>query len=298
MGRFTISEMLGIPTGAVVVLLIAMALSMFFGAEISERIFGRKEKINRSNVLPKSKPKMAGAAILFGAAILIFVIGQPDAHAKWTALADTAGVELNNEEPFIHPGEVVEWKEDSSVFVRILDVRSEGDFNQFHIMGSKRVTQQQVFSDEFIKRLSTAPDNTLYFVVSNGESDATSAWKVLKSTGIANVYVIEGGINNWLHVYPPDPCIAKPIPTQYIKHEEQFAFAFNQAVGDSCYSAHPDAKFKEPPTDCFLKSHPELIRRPANSRDSRNVPFAQHAKPKFKRKVKMQKKQAVKGGCG
>ena len=44
MGRFTLPEWLGIPTGVVLVLLVLMALGMFFGGEIAERVFGNKEK--------------------------------------------------------------------------------------------------------------------------------------------------------------------------------------------------------------------------------------------------------------
>ena len=42
MGRFTLLEWLGLPTGVVVLLVVLMALFMFWGAEQLERIFGKK----------------------------------------------------------------------------------------------------------------------------------------------------------------------------------------------------------------------------------------------------------------
>ncbi len=298
MGRFTLPDLFGLSTGTAIAGLVGMALAMFALAEISERVFGNGEKPERQLLLPRSKFNVAGAALLFGAAVVFALMGQPQTEDLWESAARTSGIDLENRDPFIHPVEVVEWREDPSVYVRIIDVRSQGDFNRFHLFGAVNADPDRLRGTAFLDKLRGAPDNTLVFVVSNGESNATAAWKILLSAGIANIYIVEGGINNWLSQYPPDPCIASPLRERHAADGEELAYVFSRSVGDSCYSAHPEAPFKEPPTDCYLQAHPELKRGVQHKGDVHRSPFDGMKKPEFVRKVKMKKKAAVKGGCG
>jgi len=298
MGRFMLPELFGLSTGITILLLVGMALIMFFGAEISERILGDGQRATRQLLRPHNKFHMAGAAVLLATAGVFAFVGQPSAQDRWENIAKTAGAELNNREPFILPLEVVEWKEDPAVYVQIIDVRSEADFNLFHLFDSRRVSFDSFNNDSFIKELLTAPENTLIFVISNTERYATDAWKILKGQGVPNVYIVDGGINKWLATYPPDPCVATPIKNS--NNAETLAFNFIRSVGDQIHSAHPEARFKVAPTDCFLASHPNI--KPGSDKANRvhPDPFGGHGheKPKFIRKVKMKKKAAIKGGCG
>jgi len=298
MGRFTLPELLSLPAGVTIALLAAMAVLMFLAAEVSERVFGRGERPAWSILRPRSRAKMAAAGLLLGTALIFASVGQPDAAERWAALAGSSGIDLDNRDPFVHPAEVVEWREDQSVYVRVIDVRSEADFNRFHLLGSSNVGVDGIEDPAFLATLRAVPDNTLIFVVSNGEAHAVAAWKILKGEGIGNVYIVEGGMNGWLAQYPPDPCIATPVPRARLGDEEVLAYEFNRSVGDHCFSAHPEAPSKEPPTDCYLEAHPELKRGGAKAARDRENPFIGKAKPAFERKVKMKKKGAVKGGCG
>ncbi|MBN2341367.1 MAG: YeeE/YedE family protein [Deltaproteobacteria bacterium] len=295
MGRFMLNELFGVPVGIAVVLLISMALMMFWAAELAEKYFGRNEKITKDALLPKNKKKIAAAGVLFSGAVLVAVLGQPGSMEKWEAVAKKSKISLENRDPFIHPAEVVEWRAENSVYVRILDVRSEDDFNKFHLLGAIRVTEQSLTDAEYVKVLKNVPDNTLTFVVSNTEEYATAAWKRLVGSGVKNVYIIEGGINNWLKLYPTDPCVSTPITDRKLKKEE-LAFRFAKSVGGSCYAAHPEAQFKEPPTDCYMEAHPELKNKSKSV--TRDVPFDANKKHKFTRKVKMRKSNGPVGGCG
>ena len=81
MGRFTIPEWLGLDTGTVVLMVVFMALFMFWGAEKLEKHFGNKD--------PKEAPKMryAGAGVLVLAAVGVLAIGQPTTLDRWNQLA-------------------------------------------------------------------------------------------------------------------------------------------------------------------------------------------------------------------
>ena len=43
--------------------------------------------------------------------------------------------------------------------------------------------------------------NTVYVVMSNDEVAATEAWKVLVAESVSNVYILEGGVNNWIKTF-------------------------------------------------------------------------------------------------
>jgi len=144
MGRFLLSELFGLPEGVTVLLLVGMALLMFYGAELAERRFGRGEAITRAALIPRNRFTIAGAGALLGTAALVAVIGQPSAEEKWPMAANRAGISLENRDPYVHPAEIAQWRADSSVSVRMLDVRSEGDFNRFHILGAIRVSPSEL----------------------------------------------------------------------------------------------------------------------------------------------------------
>lgn len=295
MGRFMLPEWLGLPTGVVVLMLVFMALAMFWAGELSESYFGRNTPAGKLRLLPSNRYKLAGAAVLVLLAGVTALIGQPDASRRWELLAEKYGGAVESREVYIHPAEVVEWMEDSAVYTTVLDVRTEGDFNLFHVLDSKRVDAHDLEDAQLLRNLTSAPPNSLVFVISNGETVSTSAWKALTAMGVPNVYIVEGGYNHWLKVYPTDPCIAVPMDPAPVD-DERLAYTFSKAVGHGCYSAHPKAVLKEPPTDCYLRHHPELSN--AAMEVPRPNPLEGRPEPSFVKKVKLKKKSTVKGGCG
>ncbi|MDO9303467.1 MAG: YeeE/YedE thiosulfate transporter family protein, partial [Anaerolineales bacterium] len=69
-GRLTLDQVFGIPIGVVVVIVILMALFMFWGGEQLERIFGKKD------LSKEPKIRVAGAVALFAAAVAVLAIGS------------------------------------------------------------------------------------------------------------------------------------------------------------------------------------------------------------------------------
>lgn len=295
-GRYTLDELFNLPIGVVVVLLVIMALMMFWAAELAEKHFGRGQKISLKGLLPSNRKYITAASALVVVAFMVAVIGQPKPLDNWKKLFTAAATSLDNREPYIHPAEVVEWRQDDTVYVRVLDVRTERDFNQFHLQGAINISLDILKDKSYLKMLKTVPDNMLTFVVSNDETWAAAGWKQLVGAGFKNVYIIDGGINNWLKVYPTDPCIASPITKGNLK-DEQLAYRFQKAIGDNCYSSHPEVKTKKSPTECDWKENPKL-KEAHNDAVIREIPFDVDRKITFERKVKMQKNKSMAGGCG
>lgn len=291
-GRLTLFDWLGASAGVVVLGLTLMALAMFYLAEVAEAHFGEPGKtVSR---LPYSRTKITAAASLLAVCMIILVLGQPSLQAKWERLKGGGWAKsLEDREVYVHPLEVVELKKNTGLYVKILDVRPEADFNLFHIGGAQRFDASEVARPAALKRLLTAPENTVFFLVSNGEQAAAQAWQALKAGGVTNLYIIEGGINQWLEVFPPEPCLLAGSGEKPTAPEDRLHLVFRYAVGAESRAAHPDSVRTRPWVTC-----PEG--GPQANATYAAAPYASSgpAISAYVKKVKLQRKAAAKGGCG
>jgi len=211
MGRFVLPEFLGITTGLTVLFVVLMALTMFYWAEISEQFFGLKRSWKEINMIPSDKKKLFASTSLVFIALLVLFSGQPDPLDKWNQIKEKEMAKLDKREIYIHPYELLESMNDPMLYTKIFDFRNETDFNLFHLENSYRTRNEDIYNTGFIKKISAFPINTVIVVLSNNEEISTEAYKLLKGQRILNLYILEGGINNWLHYFPLDTSIAKRI---------------------------------------------------------------------------------------
>jgi rhodanese-related sulfurtransferase len=229
MGRFTLPELFGLPTGVVVVGVVIMALFMFWGAEKLEQHFGDKD--------PADAPKWrytAAITLLLGA-LAVMIIGQPTIADRWASIAEEKDLALENRDVQIHPGELLEKLHDTQLKVIMLDVRDEVDYNLFHILDARHVPVENIPS--IVDELHLEPANTLFVTMSNDEAKATDAWKILQAEGVPNAYILEGGINNWLDNFGEDD-LTKNFNVG--AGSDQLCYIFDSAVGSRNLAAEPD----------------------------------------------------------
>lgn len=230
MGRFTLDQWLGIPAGWVVLGVVLMALFMFWGAEQLERIFGGKD--------PSSAPRAryAGAFLLVALAVAVLVIGQPTVEARWARIAAEKEAEITDRQAQLQVGEVLHIMADHQLKLTVLDVRSEQDYNLFHLADARHVPLMELSS--VAPELQLEPPNTVFLVTSNGERDATEGWRVLTAQSVPNVYILEGGLNDWLAHFACDDSRIQPIAGQV--EEDEFAYTFEAALGAAYHCADPN----------------------------------------------------------
>lgn len=280
LGRFTLPDWLGLSVGTTLVLVVLMAMAMFWGAEKIEARFAPASVAIPSPL--RRAFRLAGAGALVAAAVLVSLLGQPTAEERW-ARSPELQEQLRTRAVFVDPAEVAALRGDVNLEVRIVDLRSEHDFNLFHVGGAVRVAPEDLGAPEQLKALRERPATSVVFLVSNDEDQATAAWRRLAALGVPNLYVIEGGVNHWLERYPVPACVATAAPAA--AEEPRFRFAY--ATGASLPSAWPELRassaFKVP---CASEAHgPE-------DHGERWPAIA------FTKRVKLQAKAAVKGGCG
>jgi rhodanese-related sulfurtransferase len=218
----------------VVLLVVLMALFMFWGSEQLERIFGKKD--------PAKAPKwrFAAAAILVLASIGLVAFGQPSTDDRWEMIADEKQDLLDDRSVQIHPGELLDLTHNDGLKVAMLDVREERDYNLFHILDARHVPLASL--PEIISELHFEPENTVFVTISNDEAAATEAWKILVAESVPNVYILEGGINNWIATFGEDD-LTKNINVG--AGEDQLCYIFDSALGSRYLASGPDPLTQE-----------------------------------------------------
>jgi len=226
LGRLTLPDWIGIPTGWVVVGVVLMALGMFGGAERLEAVFGGRSSSTSRRV------RRVGAPALLGVAVVVLLVGQPSVVDRWNALDPARHDALETRAVYVHPGELIDTAADRSVRMVVLDVRNEDEFNVFHLVGAERVGLDELASGVLPLALLQAPE-TVTVVVSNDERRATEAWKLLQAGGVWNAYVLEGGINGWLELVRPGGVSPEAV-TGTLRHR------FSLALGDRHPESNPE----------------------------------------------------------
>ena len=289
MGRFTLDQLLHVSTGVAVLLVVAMALFMFWGAELLERRFGKGEPWSAIALAPRGGKRLAGAGALLGAALVLAVRGDPTAEQRWAWTPPEVKAAVADRAMFVDPAEVVALRKDLNVQTDVVDLRDEHDFNLFHVGGARRVDPAALasLSDE-TKRIVDRPANAVTFLVGNGEAASLAAWKSLKALGAANVYVVEGGVNRWLERYGVPECVARPAAAPPGR-PDALAWRFAHAAGEREPASWPERassqSFRSPCAD------------PVSSEGDGAHGGIEWPAYAFTKKVRLQTK-AAEGGCG
>ena len=284
-GRFTIPDWLGLPVGTTLLLVVLMAVFMFWGASKLEARFAP----DAAPVPPRRRAlRLAGALTLVVAALVVSGLGQPTAEQQW-ARSPKLQEAVRQRAVFVDPAEVAALRGDVNFEVRILDLRSEHDFNLFHVGGSQRLDPETLERPDVLKPLRDRPATSVAFLVAGDEDRALDAWKRLQAAGVPNLYLVEGGIDRWLERYPAPACVAER--TSAPAETPRWAFAY--ATGESLPSAWPELAashaFKVP-CETPAAAHPA-----GEHGEEHGARWPAYA---FTKRVKLQSKAAVKGGCG
>jgi hypothetical protein len=289
MGRFTLPDWLGLPAGVVLVLVVAMALFMFWGAERIERAFApRAADGEPAPAARRGRAKVAAAAALAVAAVGVAALGQPSADARWAKASPALHQMTEERSLFASPPEVVSLRKETSVKVELLDLRGEHDFNLFHAGGARRVDPAALEQGPELRRLLDRPASTVTFLVGNGELLPLSSWKRLTALGVRNLYVVEGGMNRWLELYPAPECVAEK---GVAEGEDGSAWRFAYATGASLPSASPEL----PRSQSFRFPCAPALASSEGGHGGHGFTWPAHP---FTKRVKLQAKGATKGGCG
>ena len=192
LGSIFVFDSLGMPRDLFLFLLVVIALAAFIiTRKIEDKVNGiqtEKRLFHSSYTLP--------FAFMSGLALLILILpDQPE--AKWyetdpkSLLKETVSGDryMQPEElayKILHP--------DENELV-IVDVRPAEAFRQFRLPGAINIPLETIQSRENRRRLSNTGKEILLY--SHGSTSADQAWMFLRRSGMENIRVLKGGLNNF-----------------------------------------------------------------------------------------------------
>jgi len=95
------------------------------------------------------------------------------------------------EEDHVTALELAQWIRDRKEGLRVIDVRDDDAFAEYHIPRSELVSMSRITSTPF-------RDDETIVLISDGGAHAAQAWVFLRALGHRNVFFLRGGVGEWL----------------------------------------------------------------------------------------------------
>lgn len=169
------------------------------------------------------KPRTLLALFIIPMGLIIAAV-PPNKTKPYKLTAEELLSEVNTRTQFISPDDVADMilKKDPSL--RLIDVRSQDDFEKFNLPGAINIPVAGLLSEKFSDILNQDVKMNVFY--SNGTLTANEAWMVTRQLGYNNNYVLEGGLNYWFDA------ILNPQKPASTSSDEEFAkYDFRRSAG-------------------------------------------------------------------
>jgi rhodanese-related sulfurtransferase len=138
--------------------------------------------------------------------------------------ADQLLAEANNRTQYVTPDVVADMIVKKDPTLRLIDIRSQEEFEKFSLPGAINIPATDLLSDKYSDILNQDLKMNVFYA--NGTVAANEAWMITRQLGYTNNYVLEGGLNYWFDTIlnPQKPASESP--------DEEFArYDFHRSAG-------------------------------------------------------------------
>jgi hypothetical protein len=132
--------------------------------------------------------RLAVIAILLG--FIGLFAGSPYKGSRTSVDAKELGLIVDKEVDHIKVEELADWIIQGKADFRLLDLRSEKEFNEYHIPNSENVMTSQMETYPLLR-------NEKIVLYSEGGIHSAQAWFLLRAKGYKGVYILLGGLEEW-----------------------------------------------------------------------------------------------------
>ena len=123
--------------------------------------------------------------------VLAVIAGTPTRPTRGSVDVTELARIVEHEEDHVTAVELATWIRDDKRGLRVLDIRADTAFDEFHIPGATRVALTEIAR----MPLDSAATYVLY---SEGGTHAAQGWFLLRARGVRNVFFLRGGLYEWL----------------------------------------------------------------------------------------------------
>jgi rhodanese-related sulfurtransferase len=117
--------------------------------------------------------------------------GTPDRARNARLDVESLARAVEHEDDHVTAIELAEWIRDRRLGLRVIDIRSSGEFDALHIPTAERIPLSDLAKTPFRR------DETIV-LYSEGGAHAGQGWVFLRALGYTQVYFLRGGLREWL----------------------------------------------------------------------------------------------------
>ena len=169
------------------------------------------------------KPRTWLAIFIIPMGIIIAAVPQ-NKTKPYKLTADELLSEANTRTQYITPDMVADMIVKKDPSLRLIDVRSQEEYEKFSLPGAINIPAADLLSDKYTDILNQDIKMNIFY--SNGTVAANEVWMITRQLGYSNNYVLEGGLNFWFDniLNPQKPSSTSP--------DEEFAkYDFHKSAG-------------------------------------------------------------------
>ncbi len=157
---------------------------------------------------------LGGTAALLAAMAAIAGDPHPRRPRAQLDVAALAGV-IERQEDHVTALELAEWIRDHKRGLRVADVRSRDEFEEYHIPSAELLALSEI--------PELAPgDGETWVLYSEGGAHAAQAWMLMRAMGHERVYFLRGGILDWAEDVM-NPVLVPPTTAETRRQNEHVA---------------------------------------------------------------------------
>lgn len=134
------------------------------------------------------KIKLASLAILLG--LIAFIISDPFNNIYAKINTKELAVMVQKEVDHVNVDELADWIIKGKSDYRLIDLRSEKEFNEYNIPSSENIPITNLLDGQIAR-------NEKIILYSDGGIHSAQAWFLLKAKDFKNVYILRGGLEEW-----------------------------------------------------------------------------------------------------
>lgn len=173
------------------------------------------------------KPRTLLALFIIPMGLIIAAVPQ-NTTKQYKLTAEELLSEVNTRTQYVTPDAVADMiiKKDPSI--RLIDVRSQDEFEKYSLPGAINIPATDLLSDQYTDILNQ--DILMNIFYSNGTITANEVWMITRQLGYSNNFVLEGGLNYWFEAIlnPQKPASTSP-DEEFAKYD--FRKSASQALG-------------------------------------------------------------------
>lgn len=172
-------------------------------------------------------PRKLLAIFLIPMGLIIAAVPQNKTR-QFKLTADELLTEVNTRSQYIAPENVADMIVKKDPSLRLIDVRSQEEFENFSLPGAINIPLNDLLSEQYTDILNQDLKTNIFY--SNGTLAANEAWMITRQLGYTNNFVLDGGLNFWFDaIMNPQKPASTSSDEEFARYD--FRMSASQALG-------------------------------------------------------------------